>query len=183
MRLSKKGEYALRALLDLAMAQALDRALVPLSALAEAQKMPATFLEQILIELRQTGILASTRGKYGGYSLAKPASEIMIGDVVRMIDGPLAPIGCVSHTAYERCACPDEEHCGLRLIMMDVRNAIANVLDRFSLANLAAVTLQKLRRDGLLPPVVELIRHLSIAARPNRARQASRVRTEPEFYI
>jgi Rrf2 family protein len=183
MRLSKKGEYALRALLDLAMAQALDRALVPLSALAEAQKMPATFLEQILIELRQAGILASTRGKYGGYSLAKPASEIMIGDVVRMIDGPLAPIGCVSHTAYERCACPDEEHCGLRLIMMDVRNAIANVLDRFSLANLASVTLQKLRRDGLLPPVVELIRHLSIAARPKRAEQVPRVRVEPEFYI
>ena len=169
MRLSKKGEYALRALLDLAMAQALDRKLVPLSALAEAQKMPATFLEQILIELRQAGILASTRGKYGGYSLAKPASKIMIGDVVRIIDGPLAPISCVSHTAYERCACPDEEHCGLRLIMMDVRNAIANVLDRYSLANLAKITLRKLRRDGLFPPVVEFIRHLSLASRKKRA--------------
>ena len=169
MRLSKKGEYALRALLDLAMAQALDRKLVPLSALAEAQKMPATFLEQILIELRQAGILASTRGKYGGYSLAKPASKIMIGDVVRIIDGPLAPISCVSHTAYERCACPDEEHCGLRLIMMDVRNAIANVLDRYSLANLAKITLRKLQGDGMLPPVVEFIRHLSLASRKKRA--------------
>jgi Rrf2 family protein len=183
MNLSKKGEYALRALLDLAMAQALDRSLVPLSALAEAQKMPATFLEQILIELRQAGILSSTRGKYGGYSLARPAAEIMIGEIVRMIDGPLAPIGCVSQTAYHRCTCPDEEHCGLRLIMMDVRNAIANILDRYSLASLAEVTLQKLRRDGLLPPVVDLIRHLETATRPKRRTRSSPVRPEPEFYI
>src|SRR5689334_4823883 len=123
MRLSKRGEYALRALLDLTMAHALDRSLVPLTALAEAQRIPATFLEQILIDLRQAGYLSSTRGKYGGCSLAKPADQIMIGDLVRFLDGPLAPIGCASVTAYERCSCPDEEHCGLRLIMMDVRNA------------------------------------------------------------
>jgi Rrf2 family protein len=183
MKLSKKGEYALRAMLDLAMAQALDRTLVPLSALAEAQRMPATFLEQILAELRQTGFLASTRGKYGGYSLARAASEIYIGEIVRQIDGPLAPIGCASVTAYERCSCPDEEHCGLRLIMMDVRNAISNVLDRYSLAQLAEVTLQHLRRDGLLPPVVELIRHLDLSARAKGAPKMPPQPTEPEFCI
>lgn len=181
MKLSKKGEYALRSLLDLAMAQALDRALVPLSALAEAQKIPATFLEQILIQLRQAGVLASTRGKYGGYSLAKPASDIFIGTIVRMIDGPLAPISCVSHTAYERCACPDEEHCGLRMLMMDVRNAIAGIVDRYTLAQLAEVTLQRLRRDGMLPPVVELIRHLPLASRGPAKPPAAPL--EPEFSI
>jgi Rrf2 family protein len=178
MKLSKKGEYALRALLDLAMAQALDRTLVPLSALAEAQRMPATFLE-----LRQAGILSSTRGKYGGYSLARPASEIHIGEIVRQIDGPLAPISCASVTAYERCSCPDEEHCGLRLIMMDVRNAISNVLDRFTLAQLAEVTLQHLRRDGLLPPVVELVRHLDLSTRAKVAARKPLEPTEPEFCI
>ncbi len=159
MKLSKKGEYALRALLDLAMPQSLGRALVPLSALAEAQQMPATFLEQILTELRKGGILASTRGKYGGYSLARPASEIHIGEIVRQIDGPLAPIGCASVTAYERCSCPDEKHCGIRLIMMEVRNAVFNVLDRYTLAELAKVTLRHFRRDGLRPTVFELISH------------------------
>ena len=185
MKLSKKGEYALRALLDLAMAQALDRNLVPLSALAEAQRMPATFLEQILVELRQAGILASTRGKYGGYSLARPAAEIHIGEIVRQIDGPLAPISCASVTAYERCSCPDEAHCGLRLVMMDVRNAIANILDRYTLKQLAEVTLQHLRRDGLLPPVVELIRHLPLSQREKAplAIHTSPAHPEPEFYI
>ncbi len=185
MKLSKRGEYALRAMLDLTMAHALDRPLVPLTALAEAQRIPATFLEQILIELRRAGFLVSTRGKYGGYSLAKPAGDIFIGEIVRHLDGPLAPIGCASVTAYQRCSCPDEEHCGLRLIMMDVRHAIANILDRYTLKHLAEITLQHLRRDGLLPPVVELIRHLPLAQREKtpRAINTSPVRPEPEFYI
>jgi Rrf2 family protein len=183
MKLSKKGEYALRALLDLTMAQALDRALVPLSALAEAQKMPATFLEQILAELRHAGFLSSTRGKYGGYSLARAASKIHIGEIVRLIDGPLAPIGCASVTAYERCSCPDEQHCGLRLIMMDVRNAISNVLDRYTLAQLAEVTLQHLRRDGLVPKVVELVRHLDLSTRAKVAAKTPPPPMEPEFCI
>lgn len=174
MKLSKRGEYALRAMLDLTMAQALDRPLVPLTALAEAQRIPATFLEQILIELRQAGYLTSTRGKYGGYSLSKPADKILIGDLVRHIDGPLAPICCASVTAYQRCSCPDEEHCGLRLLMLDVRNAISNILDRFSLKNLADVTLQRLQRDGLLPPVLQLIR-------PSKSSKSST--QEPEFMI
>jgi len=196
MKLSKRGEYALRAMLDLTMAHGLDRPLVPLTALAEAQRMPATFLEQILIDLRQAGFLTSTRGKYGGYSLARPPEEILIGDLVRHIDGALAPIGCASVTAYQRCSCPDEEHCGLRLLMVDVRNAIAGILDRYSLKHLAEVTLQRLRRDGLLPTVVELIRHSPLALRQKLEPSGAGVQTvnggarpvrgapaEPEFFI
>ena len=84
--------------------------------------------------------------------LPRPASEITIGAVIRFIDGPLAPIGCVSHTAYEKCSCPDEEHCGLRMLMLDVRNAIAGILDRYSIADGVEVTLRKLRRDALPLP-------------------------------
>ena len=73
--------------------------------------------------------------------------EINFGQVVRLIDGPLAPIACVSQSAYARCTCPDEAHCGLRMLMLDVRNAIANVLDRYTLANIVEITLRKLRRD------------------------------------
>ena len=183
MKLSRRGEYALRAMLDLTMAQALDRTLVPLTALAEAQRIPPTFLEQILIDLRQAGYLVSTRGKYGGYSLSKPADQILIGDLVRHIDGPLAPIGCASVTAYQRCSCPDEEHCGLRLLMLDVRNAISNILDRFTLKNLADVTLQRLQRDGLLPPVLQLIRQVHPSQRSKSAAALASNANEPEFMI
>ena len=86
-------------------------------------------------------------------------------------------------TAYERCSCPDEAHCGLRLIMMDVRNAISNVLDRYTLAQLAEVTLQHLRRDGLLPKVVELVRHLDLTTRAKVAAKKMTEPTEPEFCI
>jgi len=72
--------------------------------------------------------------------------------VVRLIDGPLAPIRCVSQVAYERCTCPDEEHCGLRMVMLDVRNAISNILDRFSLADVVEVTLRKMRRNNVPLP-------------------------------
>ena len=124
-------------LIDLAMAHAMDRGGVPLSTLAETQNIPAAFLEQILVQLKREGILKSVRGKYGGYSLAKPAKEIMMGDLVRLIDGPLAPIGCASQSAYTRCTCPDKAHCGLRLLMIDVRQAISNVMDKYSLERVA----------------------------------------------
>jgi len=94
----------------------------------------------------------SQRGKFGGYRLAKPAREITIGRVVRLIDGPLAPIGCVSQSAYTPCTCPDETHCGLRMLMLDVRNAIAGILDRYTLADVVEVTLRKLRRNGMPLP-------------------------------
>jgi hypothetical protein len=92
--------------------------------------------------------------------------------VVRLIDGPLAPIGCVSQTAYEKCTCPDEEHCGLRMLMLDVRNAIAGILDRYTLADVVEVTLRKLRRNGVPLPFTS-----DAAAPPTRrpARPARRL--------
>ncbi len=152
MKLSKKGEYALRALIDLGIAAEVGRELVQVTELSDKELIPAKFLEQIMQELKAAGFVVAQRGKFGGYRLARPAAEITSGAVVRFIDGPLAPIGCVSHTAYEKCSGPDEEHCGLRMRMLDVRNAIAGILDRYSLADVVEVTLRKLRRDSLPLP-------------------------------
>lgn len=152
MKLSKRGEYALRSLINLGIAAEMGRPLVRVAELAAAEKLPVKFLEQILQSLKDAGYVDSERGKFGGYRLAKPTAKIFIGKVVRLIDGPLAPIGCVSQTAYEKCTCPDENHCGLRMLMLDVRNAIAGILDRYTLADVVEVTLRKMRRDGIAPP-------------------------------
>lgn len=149
MNLSKRGEYGLRAMIDLSIARELGRDLVQLSELAQSEKIPVKFLEQILLALKQGGFLESVRGKYGGYRLARPAKEIFTGQVIRYLDGPIAPIGCVSQTAYMRCSCPDEAHCGLRMLMLDVRNAIANVVDRYTLADVVEVTLRKMRKNNV----------------------------------
>jgi Rrf2 family protein len=151
MKLSKRGEYALRALIDLGIAAELDRPIIQVSELAAKEKLPVKFLEQIFTQLKAAGYVASHRGKLGGYSLARPMNRIKFGTIVRLIDGPLAPIPCVSQTAYERCTCPDEAHCGLRMLMMDVRTAISKVLDRYSLADIVAITLRKMRRDKITP--------------------------------
>lgn len=152
MKISKRGEYGLRAMIDLALAKELGRDLVQLSELAEGEKIPLKFLEQILLALKEGGFLESIRGKYGGYRLARPASSIYMGQLVRYLDGPLAPINCVSQTAYQRCTCPDEAHCGLRMLMLDVRNAITNILDRYTLANVVEVTLRKMRSNNVTVP-------------------------------
>jgi Rrf2 family protein len=152
VKLSKKGEYALRSLINLGIAAEVGRSLVQVSELADHEQLPVKFLEQIVQALKEAGFVESERGKFGGYRLAKPAKKIKIGEIVRLIDGPLAPIRCVSQTAYEKCTCPDEAHCGLRMLMLDVRNAIAGILDRYTLADVVEVTLRKLRRDGLPLP-------------------------------
>jgi Rrf2 family protein len=152
MKLSKKGEYALRSLINLGIASEMKRKLVQASELAESEQLPVKFLEQILQALKEAGIVVSQRGKFGGYRLGRPANKIFIGEVVRLIDGPLAPIGCVSQTAYTPCTCPDEAHCGLRMLMFDVRNAIANILDRYTLADVVEITLRKMRRDSISLP-------------------------------
>ena len=123
--------------------------------LAEKENIPVKFLEAILLELNRAGYLESKRGKGGGYFLKKPMNKIKIGEIVRLIDGPLAPISCASVTAYRPCSCPDEAHCGLRLLMVDVRNAIADILDRYTLADTVDVTLRKMRRDKVPLPFLE----------------------------
>ena len=152
MKLSKRGEYALRGLIDLGIAQQAGRSHVRMQEIVEKENIPTPFLEQIFAQLRQEGYIDAKRGKYGGYFLAKPADTISMGQIVRLIDGPLAPIRCVSQTCYEKCSCPDEAHCGLRMLMMDVRNAIAAILDRYTLEQVVEVTLRALRRDGLPIP-------------------------------
>jgi Rrf2 family protein len=158
MKLSKKGEYALRALIDLGIAAEVGRSLVQVTELAANERLPVKFLEQIMQLLKEAGLVESQRGKFGGYRLARPAGKIAVGQVVRFIDGPLAPIGCVSQTAYEKCSCPDETHCGLRMLMLDVRNAITSILDRYSLADVVEVTLRKMRRDGVALPFTQPLR-------------------------
>ncbi len=155
MKVSKKGEYALRALIDLGIAAEVGRSLIQVTELADSERIPPKFLEQIMQALKEAGLIESRRGKFGGYRLARPADKIMVGHVVRLIDGPLAPIGCVSQSAYEKCSCPDETHCGLRMLMLDVRNAIAGILDRYSLADVVEVTLRKMRRDGVALPFAQ----------------------------
>lgn len=138
MRLSKRGEYGLRAMIDLATTLRPASAHVPvvqIKEIADRQQIPAKFLEQILLSLKNAGLLHSKMGVGGGYYLARPASEITLGHIIRVLDGPLAPIRCVSQMAYEACGCPDEQTCGLRMVMLDVRTAIANVLDQTSLAD------------------------------------------------
>ena len=152
MHLSKKAEYAIRASIYLGMAAEMGRATVSGAELAEANRLPLKFVERILQELREAGIVETYRGKFGGYALAKPASQIGVGQLIRLVDGRLAPICCASESAYQPCTCPDEAHCGLRMIMIDVRNAIANILDRYSIAQVVEVTLRKMRRDGIVPP-------------------------------
>src|SRR6266446_995158 len=160
MKLSKRGEYALRALIDLGIASELGLPMLQASELAAKEKLPVKFLEQIFMQLKAAGYVESKRGKFGGYSLAKRMDRIRFGAVIRLIDGPLAPIRCVSQTGYVRCSCPDEVHCGLRMLMLDVRNAIAKVLDRYTLADIVEITLRKLRRDKVkplfLPPSIGL---------------------------
>jgi Rrf2 family protein len=157
MKISKRGEYALRALIDIGIAKELGRELVQIGELATQERLPVKFLEQILTQLKEAGYVDSKRGKYGGYFLRMPAQQISFGSVIRLIDGPLAPIACVSQTAYERCTCPDEEHCGLHMLMLDVRNSLANILDRYTLADTVELTLRKMRRDRVPLPFLGMI--------------------------
>ena len=156
MKVSKRGEYALRSLYNLGIAQELGRPILQIRELAKKENIPVKFLEAILLELNRAGYLASKRGKGGGYFLKKPMARITIGEIVRLIDGPLAPISCASVTAYSPCSCPDEAHCGLRLLMVDVRNAISNILDKYTLADTVEVTLRKMRRDKVPLPFAKL---------------------------
>jgi Rrf2 family protein len=135
MRLSKKGEYAVRALIEIGLeSKQRPTSLIQISTVAQRTNIPEKFLEQILLALRNGGVLKSKRGVEGGYSLAKVPEDITLGEVIRLLDGPLAPIPCVSKTAYEPCSCPDEESCGLHIAMKEVRDAIATILDNYKLS-------------------------------------------------
>jgi Rrf2 family protein len=132
--LSMKTKYGLRALLYLAKQP--DQVPVLISDLAEKEDIPKKFLELILLDLKNHGILHSKKGKGGGYSLRRKPESIKLGRVIRVLDGPLAPVPCVSQTAYVPCdECEDEHACGIRIVMKEVRDAMASILDNTSLAD------------------------------------------------
>jgi Rrf2 family protein len=132
--LSQKARYALRALIELARGSAEGQLTAgELSARADA---PRKFLEAILLELARRGVVVSRRGKFGGYSLARPPGSISFAEVIRVIDGPLALAPCVSRTAFRKCHdCPSLEACVLRGALLMARDATAAVLERYSLAD------------------------------------------------
>jgi Rrf2 family protein len=136
--LTAKGKYGLKALVHLSSlaagetAQAID--------IAEANNIPKKFLDAILGELRNAGAVHSKKGPGGGYMLARPPGEIKLGFVIRTLDGPLAPIACASRTAYQPCEdCKDVNACAVRLTMVKVRDAISDILDRLTLADMLAL--------------------------------------------
>jgi len=132
MKLSRKGEYALRAMIVLG--QEYGGGPTQIREIADRENIPKKFLEQILLELKRAGLLDSTRGAGGGYSLIKPPQDITLARVIRIIDGPLAPLSCVSQVAHVKC--PEQDECGLYRVMKDVRDAIAGVLENVTVADI-----------------------------------------------
>lgn len=138
--LTQKAKYGLKALLMLAQQEPGEFTLV--AEVAERQKLPRKYLELILLELRKQGFLHSQRGKNGGFRLAKPADQITFGQIIRVLDGPLAPFPCASLTGYRKCEdCTDEQVCAVRKQMRRVRDAMAAILDSTTLADAAAQSL------------------------------------------
>lgn len=136
--LTQRSRYALRAMIFLA-GQPADGTPTPMNRIAEAANVPRKFLELILTDLREAGFLHSFRGKAGGYCLARPVHLISLGEIIRVIEGPLALVPCVSRTAYRPCKdCKDEATCAIRLAMARVRDETARILDGTSLADTLA---------------------------------------------
>ncbi len=143
MKISKKSQYGLRALIELTAHY--KGPLLQRRDIARRQRIPLEYLEQILLRLKDAGFLASRRGVAGGYTLIKPPHRVTVGQVIRVLDGPLAPIGCVSRTAYQKCRdCPyaKKARCPLEVAMGEVRKAIAKILDHYTLKDFV-------RRGGL----------------------------------
>ena len=134
MKLSLKGEYALRALLVLGLNY--DQPVVPIQAISKQQNIPKRFLEQILNDLKSAGLVRSKRGVTGGYRLARPPQEISLASVIRHIEGALAPVSCVSERFYEKCSCPDESRCAIRSVMKEVREAVVKIVEKVTVAEL-----------------------------------------------
>lgn len=133
--LSKKAKYAIRALLHLA--ERRGRGPIQIKDIAEAERLPRKFLEAILVDLKAAGLLRSRAGRSGGYELIRTTKDVNLGQVIRAIDGPLAPIPCVSQMAYARCDdCIEERTCLIRFVMKDVRDATAGILEKTTLDGL-----------------------------------------------
>ena len=134
MKLSQRGEYALRALLVLGMNHGPE--VVRIREIAQQQNIPRRFLEQILNDLKSAGFVQSRRGVAGGYRLQRAPDEISLADIIRHLEGPLAPVGCVSVNYYQRCSCPDEAKCAIRSVMQEVRDANVGALEGVTVSHL-----------------------------------------------
>src|SRR6266581_5678418 len=134
MKLSLRGEYALRALLVLGLNY--DKPLVRIQAISDQQNIPKRFLEQILNDLKSAGLVQSKRGMAGGYRLARRPEDISLAAVVRHVEGALAPVSCVSQRFYEKCSCPDESRCAIRSVMKEIRDAVVKIAERITVADL-----------------------------------------------
>jgi Rrf2 family protein len=137
MKLSVRGEYALRALLVLARDFQEDDSVVRIQEISKKQNIPKRFLEQILNDLKSAHLVESKRGVAGGYRLRRRPERINLAEIVRHIEGPLAPVSCVSEKFYEKCSCPDEARCAIRSVMKETRDAIVHIMERVTLAELA----------------------------------------------
>jgi Rrf2 family protein len=132
--ISQRAKYALRALLMLCKVPPESQLMI--SEISKAQAIPKKFLEQILLELKRAGIVSSRRGRLGGYVLLRPAEKLTFGEVLRLIDGPIAPLPCLSKIAYRRCAdCQDEATCEIRHVFAGVVKAQRDVLDHTTFAD------------------------------------------------
>jgi Rrf2 family protein len=133
--LTKKAKYAFKALI--ALARNVDNHPMLISDIANREQLPKKFLEAILLELKRSGFLGSKKGAGGGYYLIKPAAEIKMSAIIRVIDGPIALLPCVSLNFYERCdECISEPYCGIRDVMKDVRDATLKILNDTSIADM-----------------------------------------------
>jgi Rrf2 family protein len=145
--LSKKSKYGLKALLVLAQEDGSGPVLV--SDVSAREAIPRKFLEAILLELKRHGIVDSKKGRGGGYLLRRRPANITFGEVIRVLEGPLAAVTCVSQTAYTKCAeCVDEETCGVRIAMKEVRDATARILDHKTLADVNSQVARMLRKKS-----------------------------------
>jgi len=139
--LSMKAKYALRALIVMASS---EKKMLQSKSIAAQADVPAKFLEAILLELKNHGFVDSKRGIFGGYFLARTAEAITAGEIIRALDGMLAPLRCASVHNYQKCEdCDDENTCVIRKVMSDVRNAISGVLDKRSLADMIGLSPRK----------------------------------------
>ena len=134
MKLTLRGEYTLRALVVLGLQY--QQGIVRIQAISDQQNIPKRFLEQILNDLKSAGVVESKRGISGGYRLAKAPEKVTLAHVIRHMEGALAPVTCVSERFYKKCSCPDEAKCGIRSVMKEVRDAIAKILENFTVADL-----------------------------------------------
>ncbi len=149
MKITSKGEYALKALIELAIDHDRGNTVTLINDVAKRKNIPPKYLEQILLSLKNAGILVSKRGVGGGYSLSRSPENISLGEIIRAVEGTFAPANCVSMDT--NVSCPEETTCGLYSVMLEVRNAVSNILDNTSLKDVSRRTLYLIDQKSRIP--------------------------------